>query len=120
MGSGTYEEALAWVEYCNGTGDSYWANLRRKNTGRDEPHAVKYWGLGNESELSSAARLCMCVDRAVWGPWQVGNLGPTDYAKKAKQWAHGLKLVDPSICLISCGMTVRLALRLDRELRQCR
>jgi alpha-L-arabinofuranosidase len=28
-----------------------WANLRRKNTGRDEPHAVKYWGLGNEGTL---------------------------------------------------------------------
>ena len=29
-----------------------WANLRRKNTGRHEPHGVKYWGLGNESEYS--------------------------------------------------------------------
>lgn len=29
---------------------SSWANLRRKNTGKDEPHAVKYWGLGNESK----------------------------------------------------------------------
>jgi len=28
--------------------DDSWANLRRKNTGRDEPHNVKYWGLGNE------------------------------------------------------------------------
>lgn len=37
MGTGTYEEALAWLEYCNGTGDTYWANLRRKNTGRDKP-----------------------------------------------------------------------------------
>lgn len=49
-GTGTLEEALAWVEYCNSTGDTYWANLRRKHTGRDEPHNVKYWGLGNESE----------------------------------------------------------------------
>jgi len=24
MGTGTLEEALAWVEYCNGTGDSEW------------------------------------------------------------------------------------------------
>ena len=28
-----------------------WANLRRKNTGRDEPHKVTWWGLGNESEF---------------------------------------------------------------------
>ncbi len=60
MGTGTYEEALAWLEYCNGTGDTYWANLRRKNTGRDEPHNVKLWGLGNEMH----------------GPWQVGFLTP--------------------------------------------
>src|ERR671917_606782 len=45
MGTGTMEEAQAWVEYCNGTGDTYWANLRRKN-GHEEPHNVRYWGLG--------------------------------------------------------------------------
>ncbi|EPQ31923.1 uncharacterized protein PFL1_00122 [Pseudozyma flocculosa PF-1] len=87
MGTGTYEEALAWLEYCNGTGDTYWANLRRKNTGKDEPHNVKYWGLGNEMH----------------GPWQVGFLNATDYTKMAARWAHGLKLVDPSIKLVSCG-----------------
>jgi hypothetical protein len=41
------EEALAWVEYCNGTKDTYYANLRRKN-GHPEPYNVKYWALGNE------------------------------------------------------------------------
>lgn len=87
MGTGSYEEALAWVEYCNGTGDTYWANLRRQNTGRDEPHNVKYWGLGNEMH----------------GPWQVGHLSATDYTKMASRWAHGLKLVDPTIKLVSCG-----------------
>ena len=51
VGTGSLEEALAWVEYCNGTGDSHWANMRRKNTGRREPHQVKYWGLGNESKF---------------------------------------------------------------------
>jgi alpha-N-arabinofuranosidase len=43
----------------------------------------------------------------VFGPWQVGNLSAGDYTKKAKQWAHGLKLVDPTIKLVSCGNTVR-------------
>ena len=109
VGTGTYEEALSWVEYCNGTGNTQcvsstkllqdyeygtdelsWANLRRKNTGRDEPHNVKYWGLGNE----------------VWGPWQVGNQKAADYAEKARRWAHGLRLVDPSIKLVSCGHEV--------------
>ena len=85
-----------------------WANLRRKNTGRDEPHDVKYWGLGNESELWLHVTR-MSSDRlvhVVWGPWQIGNLSATDYAKKAKQWAHGLKLLDPSIKLVGCGNTV--------------
>ncbi|CAO1626768.1 unnamed protein product [Sympodiomycopsis kandeliae] len=87
MGTGTYEEALAWIEYCNGTGNTYWANLRRKNTGRDEPHNVKYWGLGNE----------------VHGPWQIGHLSATDYTKMASRWAHGIKLLDPTVKLVSCG-----------------
>jgi alpha-L-arabinofuranosidase len=39
--------ALAWLEYCNSSGDTYNANLRRAN-GRDEPYKVKYWALGNE------------------------------------------------------------------------
>lgn len=35
---------------------SSWANLRRKHTGVDEPHNVKYWGLGNESECYTRGR----------------------------------------------------------------
>ncbi|OCH86846.1 glycoside hydrolase [Obba rivulosa] len=87
MGTGTLEEALHWIEYCNGTGDTYYADLRRRNTGRDEPHNVKYWGLGNE----------------VWGEWQVGQQTAVEYAAKARQWAHAIRLVDPSIKLVGCG-----------------
>ncbi|KAI0763061.1 glycoside hydrolase [Trametes elegans] len=89
MGTGTLEDALHWIEYCNGTGDTYYANLRRKNTGREEPHAVKYWGLGNE----------------VWGEWQVGQQTASAYATKARQWAHAIRLVDPSVILVGCGET---------------
>jgi alpha-N-arabinofuranosidase len=52
FGTGTMEEALAWVEYCNGTKDTYYANLRRKN-GHPEPYNVKYWALGNEVSFRS-------------------------------------------------------------------
>lgn len=52
FGTGTLDEALAWVEYCNGTKNTYYANLRRKN-GREEPYNVKYWALGNEVSLST-------------------------------------------------------------------
>ncbi len=86
MGTGTLEDALGWLEYCNGSGNTHYANLRRKN-GHDAPYGVKYWSLGNE----------------VWGPWQVGQMESQDYAKKAFQWAKALRLLDPSIQLISCG-----------------
>jgi alpha-N-arabinofuranosidase len=79
MGSGTMDEAQAWVEYCNGTGDTYWANLRRQN-GHQEPYNVKYWGLGNE----------------MYGRWQ-------DYVKRAREFAKVMKWTDPSIQLVSCG-----------------
>lgn len=86
MGTGTLEDALAWVEYCNGERDTYWANLRRAN-GHEEPYNVKYWALGNE----------------VWGPWQVEQDTKENYARKAVQWAKALKLLDPSLTLVLCG-----------------
>lgn len=86
FGTGTLDEALAWVEYCNADTDTYYANLRREN-GRDKPYNVKYWALGNE----------------MWGPWQVGQMTKETYAHQAYQWAKALKLLDPSIILILCG-----------------
>ncbi|KAI1318740.1 glycoside hydrolase superfamily [Xylariaceae sp. FL0255] len=86
MGTGTLDEALAWVEYCNGTQNTHYANLRRSN-GHEAPYNVKYWALGNE----------------IWGPWQVEQMSATDYAKKATQWAKALRLLDPNIVLVLCG-----------------
>lgn len=87
MGTGNMDEARAWVEYCNGTGDTYWANLRRQN-GHAEPYGVKYWGLGNE----------------IYGEWQVGALSPDDYIKKAREFAKVMKWTDPTIKLVGCGL----------------
>ena len=70
MGSGTMDEAQAWLEYCNGTGNTSWANLRRRH-GYAEPHRVRYWGLGNE----------------MYGGWQIGNLEARDYVKRARAFA---------------------------------
>jgi len=86
MGTGTLDEAQAWVEYCNGTGNTYWANLRRKN-GHEEPYGVKYWGLGNE----------------LYGNWQIGALNAEDYTKRAIEFAKVMKWTDPTIQLVSCG-----------------
>ena len=88
MGTGTMDEAAAWVEYCNGTGDTYWANQRRAN-GHEEPYGVRLWGLGNE----------------MYGAWQIGQLSAADYVKAARQFAKVMTWTDPSIELVSCGET---------------
>jgi alpha-N-arabinofuranosidase len=87
MGTGTLEEALAWVEYCNSAGDTYWSSRRREN-GRDEPWRVTYWGLGNE----------------MYGDWQVGALTAEEYVREATRWARAIRMLDPRARLVSCGM----------------
>ena len=87
MGTGTLPESQAWVEYCNSSGDTHWANERRRN-GSDEPYRVKYWGLGNE----------------MYGWYSIGALAADDYVKRATEFAKVMKAVDPSIRLISSGM----------------
>lgn len=39
----------------------------------------------------------------MYGPWTINNLTADEYTRKAQQWAHALKLVDPSITLVSSG-----------------
>lgn len=42
--TGTVEETLGWLEYCNLNTDTHYANLRRQH-GQAEPFGVKYWEL---------------------------------------------------------------------------
>jgi alpha-N-arabinofuranosidase len=86
MGTGTLEEALAWVEYCNGARDTYWADLRRAY-GHDAPYNVTWWGLGNE----------------IYGDWQVGALSAEEYISEATRWARAIRMIDPHAKLVSCG-----------------
>ena len=86
MGTGDLREALEWIEYCNSSGRTYWAERRRQN-GRDEPYAVPYWGLGNE----------------MYGDWQVGALSAEEYTREAVRWARAIRMLDPSAKLVSCG-----------------
>jgi len=81
-GDGDMREAADWVEYCNGTGDSALVKLRRKH-GFEEPHKVKYWGIGNE------------VD----GPGQIGYKTPQEYARAVTEFGKVMKRVDPDIKL---------------------
>jgi alpha-N-arabinofuranosidase len=86
VGSGSPEEALAWLEYCNYTVASKYAKLRVEN-GHPEPYRVKYWGIGNES----------------WGCG--GSFDPVYYAWEYRRFATFLKQADRSIKLIACGHT---------------
>ncbi|MGH9411122.1 MAG: alpha-N-arabinofuranosidase [Vicinamibacterales bacterium] len=86
LGLGTITDARDWVEYTNGTTDTYWANQRRKN-GHDQPYGVKYWGLGNEID----------------GPWQLGHKDADDYSKVALETAKAMRGIDPSIKLVASG-----------------
>jgi alpha-L-arabinofuranosidase len=87
MGSGSPEEARNWVEYCNGPAGSKWADLRVKN-GHPEPYNVKFWDIGNE----------------VSGEWENGYAEKEeDYIRQAREFARGMKLVDPSIKLVLTG-----------------
>jgi alpha-L-arabinofuranosidase len=87
MGTGSLEEALAWVEYCNGSGTTAWARRRAEN-GHQAPYRVRYWGLGNE----------------MYGDWQVGALTADEYVREATRWARAIRRLDPDAVLVSCGM----------------
>ena len=68
MATGTPEEASNWVEYCNGTGDTYWANLRRSH-GYEKPFNVKYWGVGNEEYAAADAGKHQKVEKYIEDAW---------------------------------------------------
>ncbi|MDH7513688.1 MAG: alpha-L-arabinofuranosidase C-terminal domain-containing protein [Clostridiales bacterium] len=86
LGTGTWNEARYWVEYCNRESGTHYADLRRKN-GADKPYQVTYWALGNEMD----------------GSWQMGHRSAEDYGKFALEAAKMMKWVDPKIKLVACG-----------------
>ena len=88
MGTGTLDEALAWIEYCNSSRQTYWAEQRRNN-GRKLPYGVSLWALGNE----------------MYGDWQVGSRSATEYVSEATRWARAIRMLDPDAKLVSCGMS---------------
>src|SRR5499427_2654003 len=85
-GLGTIDDARHWVEYCNESHHTYWADQRRKN-GHEQPYKVKYWALGNEID----------------GPWQMGHKDADEYAKFALEAAKAMRQVDRDIKLVASG-----------------
>jgi len=86
LGTGTLDEAIHWLEYCNLDTPTKYANMR-KEFGHQEPYRAKYWGIGNET----------------YGEWQVGHCDASEYAEKLRQYAQSMKAVAPSIQIIAVG-----------------
>lgn len=85
-GTGDLREAMAWVEYCNGTGQTPWAQLRRDH-GYEEPFAVRHWQIGNEE----------------WGPWEQGYTTAEANAARVREWAKAIKRFDPELTVLGVG-----------------
>ena len=86
VGSGSPQEAAAWVEYCNASTDTPMGRLRARH-GHPEPYNVKLWEIGNE----------------IYAEWQEGFVGAEEYARRYEEFAQAMRAVDPDITLIGCG-----------------
>ncbi len=86
LGTGTPEEASYEIEYTNLEGGTYFSDLRKQN-GRDNPHNIKMWCLGNEMD----------------GTWQLGEKTAEEYGRIAYETAKQMRIVDPDIELVACG-----------------
>lgn len=86
LGTRGPDEARHFLEYCNHPGGTTLSELRHQH-GVDEPHAIKFWCLGNEMD----------------GPWQICQKTADEYGRIAKETAKLMRSVDPSIQLAACG-----------------
>lgn len=86
LGTRGMEAARNLVEYCNAPTGSGYADRRAAN-GHPEPYGVRTWCLGNEMD----------------GPWQIGQKTAVEYGRLAAEAGKVMRLVDPSIDLVTCG-----------------
>lgn len=86
LGTRGVADACNLLEYCNMPGGTKYSDLRRKH-GVADPYNVKVWCLGNEMD----------------GPWQLGSKTPEEYGRLSYETAKAMKLIDPSIELVSSG-----------------
>ena len=86
LGTRGVADACNLLEYCNHPSGSKYSDLRISH-GVKDPLGIKVWCLGNEMD----------------GPWQLGAKTPVEYGRLAAETAKALKIIDPSIQLVSCG-----------------
>ena len=86
LGTRGVADACNLLEYCNHSGGTKYSDMRIAH-GVKEPHNIKVWCLGNEMD----------------GPWQLGQKTMEEYGRIAYETAKAMKLMDPTIELVSCG-----------------
>ncbi len=90
LGTRGIADACNLLEYCNHPSGTRYSDLRRSH-GRELPYDIKLWCLGNEMD----------------GPWQLGKKTMEEYGRISEETAKAMKLIDPSIELVSCGSSYR-------------
>ena len=90
LGTRGPDEARQYLEYCNHSEGTRLSELRAAH-GYREPHAVKFWCLGNEMD----------------GPWQICHKTADEYGRIAREAAKVMKWVDPTIQVSVCGSSGR-------------
>ena len=86
LGTRGIADACNLLEYCNHPSGTKYSDLRIAHGDKD-PYNIKVWCLGNEMD----------------GPWQLGGKTMEEYGRLAEETAKAMKLIDPSIELVSCG-----------------
>ena len=86
LGTRGVADACNLLEYCNHPGGTKYSDLRIKH-GVKDPHNVNVWCLGNEMD----------------GDWQIGHKTMHEYGRLSQETAKAMKLIDPTIELVSCG-----------------
>lgn len=86
LGTRGIADACNLLEYCNHPGGTKYSDMRIKH-GVKDPYRIKVWCLGNEMD----------------GEWQLGKKTMHEYGRIAEETAKAMKLIDPSIELVSCG-----------------
>lgn len=86
IATGTIQDALHLLEYCNFPGGTYYSDLRREH-GYEEPFGIKYFSMGNEPDA--------------W--WQINLETAEEYARVSAECAKAMKMQDPNIEIICCS-----------------
>ena len=77
---GIFQNALAWLRYCNAPATDEWGAKRAVN-GHPEPYNVKYWEIDNE----------------MW------EMGIDKYEADVRKFSTAMREIDPTIKIIACG-----------------